>query len=84
MRIAGSTQHCCNRITHIKDWEKKILRDVCLPVTEKGVWVIGTNQDIRELYESLDLAADIKRRSLNHVIQMYHTGMCKKTVESKP
>jgi hypothetical protein len=82
--MAGSNQCCCNRITHIKEWEKKSWRIMCLPVSEQRFWLIGTNQDVTELYETVDLVADIERRSLSYVIRMDHTRMGKKTIESKP
>jgi hypothetical protein len=43
-------------------WERKILGRICGPVVEQGVWRFGTDQELRELYKDLDIAADIKRK----------------------
>jgi len=31
-------------------------------VAEQGIWRIGTNQELQELYKDLDIVADIKRK----------------------
>jgi hypothetical protein len=44
--------------------EKKISRKEYGPVTVKRFWRKRTNQELKELYKTLDLLADIKRRRL--------------------
>jgi hypothetical protein len=41
--------------------ERKISRKEYGPVTVKRFWRKRTNQDLKELYTTLDLVADIKR-----------------------
>ena len=39
----------------------------------QGIWRIGSNQELREMYRDLDTVADIKMRSLEwigHVVRM--------------
>jgi hypothetical protein len=51
------------------------------PVTEQGVWGIGNIREVRELYKTPRLIADIKMRSLEwlgHVIGMDLTAVAKK------
>jgi hypothetical protein len=38
-----------------------ILKKVCGPVTEHGMWRIRNDQELRELYNASDAAADVKR-----------------------
>jgi hypothetical protein len=45
-------------------WERKILRRICAPATDQGIWRIKTNQEMRELYKDLDIVADIKKKRL--------------------
>jgi hypothetical protein len=33
----------------LSTWEMKILRRICGAVVEEGVWIIGTNHELREL-----------------------------------
>jgi hypothetical protein len=49
-----------------------ILRKLYGPITERGVWGIPTNQELKELYTTPDLVADIKRR-MRHVIRVVPT-----------
>jgi hypothetical protein len=42
------------------------------PVVEQGMWRIRTNQELRELYEDLDIVADIKNKILGWI------GTCSK------
>ena len=46
-------------------WERKILSRTGGPVAEQGIWRIRTDQELRELYKDLDIAAGIKRRKWN-------------------
>jgi hypothetical protein len=50
--------------TRLNMWERKILRKVYGPVTEKGVWRIRRNEELRELYKAPDLVVDIKMKRL--------------------
>jgi hypothetical protein len=45
----------------LNTWKKKMLRNVYGPVVEQGIWRIRNNQELRELYKDLDIAADIKK-----------------------
>jgi hypothetical protein len=40
-------------------WERKILRRLCGPKVEPGMWSIRSNQELRELYKHIDIIADI-------------------------
>jgi len=44
----------------LSTWEKKIFRRVYRPVVEQGMWRVRTDQELRELYNDVDIAADIK------------------------
>ena len=46
---------------------EEILRRVHGPVVEQGMWKIRTNQELRELYENLDIVADDRKEEI---------GMC--------
>jgi hypothetical protein len=73
--------------TRLNMWERKILRKVYGPVTEQGVWIIRTNEELRELYKARDLVVDIKRKRLEwlgHVIRMDQRRVVKKIFDSKP
>jgi len=43
---------------------RKILR-IQGPVVEQGIWRIGTNQELRELYKDLDTVAHINKKRLD-------------------
>ena len=45
-------------------WERKVLRRIYGPVVELGIWSIRSNQELRELYKDVDIAAGffLKRR----------------------
>jgi hypothetical protein len=56
-------------------------------VVEQRTWRIRTNQEMQELYEDLDIAADIKEKSLKctgHLVRMDYGRVVKKIFESKP
>ena len=56
-------------------------------MVEQGIWRIRTNQELRELYKDLDIAADIKSNRLEwlgHLVRMDHGRMVKKIFESEP
>jgi len=50
----------CNCMPHT------FLKRMCGPVVEEGMWRIGTNQELRELYKDIDIA-DIKEKILELV-----------------
>jgi len=37
----------------LSSWEREILRRICGPVIEQGIWRIRTNQELRELYKKI-------------------------------
>jgi len=41
------------------------LRRTYGPLVEQGIWIIRSNQEMRELYKYLDKVADIKRKYWN-------------------
>jgi len=56
------------------------------PVVEQGIRIIRSNQEMRALYNYLDIVADIKKRRLeciDHVIIMYQERRVY-VFESKP
>jgi hypothetical protein len=62
----------------LNTWKRYILRKVCGPVTEYGVWRNRSNQELRELYKTFNLVVDIKRimlKWLGHVIGMNEAMM---------
>ena len=67
--------------------ERKISRRIYGPIVEQGIRRIRTDQEFRELYKDLDLAADIKKTRLSwlgHLIRKDHGRIVKKIFESKP
>jgi hypothetical protein len=73
--------------TRLNMWERKILRKVYGPVTEREVWRIRRNEELRELYKAPDLVADINRKRqewLGHVTRMDQRRFVKKIFDSKP
>jgi hypothetical protein len=62
-------------------WEMKILRSIYGPVVEQGLWRIRANQELWELYEDLDIVADIKEERfewIGHVVTMDRGCLVKK------
>jgi len=55
-------------------WERKILRRVHGPVVEQGMWKIKTNQELRELYENLDIVADNRKEEIGMCWTCYKKG----------
>jgi ABC-type Zn uptake system ZnuABC Zn-binding protein ZnuA len=43
---------------------RKYFEELYGPITEKGVWGIPTNQELKDLYTTPDLVPDIKRRMM--------------------
>jgi hypothetical protein len=48
-------------------WERKILRTIYGVVEEQGVWRLRINQELRVLYEDLDIEADVKKKRLEWI-----------------
>ena len=68
-------------------WEREILRRIHGPVVEQGIWGIRTDQELRELYTDIDIAAGIEKKRLEwfgHVVGMDQGRTVKKIFESKP
>ena len=66
-------------------WETKIFRRVYGPVVEQGMWRVGSDQELRELYNDLDIVADVKKKRfkwIGHVVRM-DQGRTVKIFESK-
>jgi hypothetical protein len=47
------------KMKRLNTWEKKILRRICGPMVDQGIWRIRTNQELRELHKDLDIVTDI-------------------------
>jgi hypothetical protein len=53
-------------------WERRILSRTYGPVVEQGIWR-RTDQELRELYNDLDIVADIKMKRMEwtgHVVRI--------------
>jgi hypothetical protein len=61
----------------LNTWKKKMLRNVYGPVVEQGIWRIRNNQELRELYKDLDIAADIKKEKTGIVRTSSKNGLWK-------
>jgi hypothetical protein len=46
-------------------WERKMLTRIYGLVVEQGIWIVRSNQELRELYKDLDILADIKKKRLD-------------------
>jgi hypothetical protein len=46
--------------------ERKIYRNVHGPVVEQGMLQIGTNQKLREIYNNIEIAADMEKKILEY------------------
>jgi hypothetical protein len=56
-------------------------------VVEQGIWKIGTDQELSEIYKDLDIAADIKKKKLEligHVVRIDQGRTIKKILASNP
>lgn len=50
------------------------------PVTEQGVWIVRTSQELKKLYKDIDVMADVRRGRFEwfgHVIKMGQIRMAK-------
>jgi hypothetical protein len=45
-------------------WVRKVLRKVRGLVGEQEMWIIRSNQELRELYRDLDIDADVSQKRL--------------------
>jgi hypothetical protein len=57
----------------ISTWQRKVLRKIFGPVNERNVWRIGSNQELRRMYQDLDLVTTIRKsrlKWLGHVHRM--------------
>ena len=44
----------------LNTWEKKILKRVCGPMVDQGIWRRRSNQELRELRKDLYIVADYR------------------------
>jgi hypothetical protein len=61
-------QTCCKTEKQkivLNPWVRKILRKLYGPVTEKEVWRIRTNQELKELHETTHFIEDFKGEGLS-------------------
>jgi hypothetical protein len=67
----------CN-LAELNTWKVNISTEMHQPVTEQGIWIIRTSQELRELCKDIDVMADVRRGRFEwfgHVIQMGQIGM---------
>jgi hypothetical protein len=67
--------------------EAKMLRKIHGPLVAQGIWRIRTGQELKELYEDLDIVAGIKKKRLEwigYVVGMGEGRRVKKMFESNP
>jgi hypothetical protein len=86
----GSETWCltANDERNLLTWERKVLRKICGPVYDNGIWRIRTNKELVALYQELDIVAEIKKarlRWVGHVERMSEDRVIKKLAYmSKP
>jgi hypothetical protein len=85
----GSETWCliANDERSLRTWDSKVLRKICGPVYDNGIWRIRTNKELMALYQELDIVAEIKKarlRWLGHVERMSEDRVIKKLYKSKP
>ena len=61
---SGTVAMAVMDMTRLGMWERKIWRRVYGPLVEQGMWWIWTDQELREQYKDLDVAADINTKIL--------------------
>jgi hypothetical protein len=57
----------------ISKWERKVLRKIFGPVNERNLWRIRSNQELRYMYQDLDLVITVRKsrlKWLGHVRRM--------------
>jgi hypothetical protein len=47
-------------------WEMKIHNEIYGPVCDRGIWRIRTNEELDNLYQSVDRVTDVKPRRLEY------------------
>jgi hypothetical protein len=85
----GSETWClaANDERSLRTWERKVLRNICGPVYDNGIWRIRTNKGLMTLYQELDIVTEIKKailRWLGRVERMPEDRVIKKLYMSKP
>jgi hypothetical protein len=71
----------------INTWERKVLRKFFGPVNERNVWRIRSNQELRFMYQDLDLVTTIRKsrlKWLGHVHRMSSQRGPKMVLEGNP
>jgi hypothetical protein len=53
-------------IKRVNTWRRRILRRIYGSVVEQGILIVRNNQELRELYEDLDIVADVKRKRVEY------------------
>jgi hypothetical protein len=67
-------------LAELNTWEGNISKEVHRPIPEQGVWIIRTSEELKELYEDIDVMADVRRGRFGwfgHVIKMGQIRMAK-------
>jgi hypothetical protein len=68
-------------------WERKILRKICGPICENGIWKRRWNNQIIEIFKSPDIVATIRSNRLRwagHLLKMNPSRTPKSLMDSKP
>jgi hypothetical protein len=71
----------------LSTFERRILRRICSPACENGVWRIKYNDELYGLYKDLDIVRVIKvarLRWLGQLVRMEENSPCKKITFSQP
>jgi hypothetical protein len=82
--LLGISETLLNASKHVGE---EMSREVHGPVTEKGVWRKGSNQELEEFCKTPDLVMDIKRRRLKFLEHMNRVDQAMVTTnifENKP
>jgi hypothetical protein len=67
-------------------YERKILRMLCGPVVEQGIWRLRTAQELQKMCRDLYIVRDIKKERfewIGHTVRMNHRRVVKKIFERK-
>jgi hypothetical protein len=70
-------------LNRLGTWVRKILRKAHGLVGEQEMWIIRSNQELRELYRDLDIYADISQKRLEWtgtVVRMAQGRIFKKII----
>ena len=64
--LYGSEAWCltANDEKNLHIWERKVLRKIFGPICVAGYWRSRTNEEVRQLYEELDIVTEIKKRKI--------------------